>query len=71
MNPTPTEALAGLTKIETNSGEVTVNELVPVTLPTVAVTTVVPLVFPVTRPLLEIDANAAFDIFHETELLRF
>ena len=70
MNPTPTDALAGLTNIETNSGEVTDKELVPVRLPRVAVTTVAPLVFPVRSPLFEIDATAGLETVQATELLR-
>ena len=71
MNPTPTDALAGLTNIETNSGEVTDKELVPVRFPWVAVTTEEPIVLPVTRPVLEIDATAGLERVQATELLRF
>jgi hypothetical protein len=70
VNPTPTDALAGLTNIETNDGEVTVKELVPVRIPSVAVTAVEPRLFPVTRPVFEIDANVAFETFQETEFVR-
>ncbi len=57
---------AGVTPIETKVAEVTVRDVLPDTLPNVAVMLVGPSATEVARPVLSIVANSGFEELHVT-----
>jgi len=69
--PVASEAFAGVSAIDTNTGAVTVRLVEPPIAPEVAWIVVLPAATPVAKPPLVIVATAVFVELHVTELVRF
>jgi len=69
--PLAMEALAGVTAMETNTGDVTVRVVVPLMLPEAAWMVVLPVATPAAKPAPLIVATAVFVELQVTELVRF
>jgi hypothetical protein len=69
--PVASEAFAGVTAIDTNTGAVTVRLVEPPIAPEVAWIGVLPAATPVAKPALVIVATAVFDGVQVTALVRF
>jgi hypothetical protein len=68
--PSATVGSSGVTRIETSAGGCTVNAVLPLTLPEVALICEVPWAAPEARPEEEIDATEVFDEAQFTALVR-